>query len=145
MFFDELDGLLQSRERARHSWEVTQVNELLQHMENFSGIMVGATNFPENLDTAVLRRFTFKLEFDWLDNAGKKLFFEKMFGVPLAAGEAVRLAEIPGLAPGDFLTVRQSLYYLGAEATNRDRLAALERESEAKAKNGVAQRRRIGF
>ena len=63
LFLDEIDGLVQSRSKADHSWEVTQVNELLQQMENFSGVMIGATNFFENLDPAVLRRFTFKLEF----------------------------------------------------------------------------------
>ena len=70
---------MQSRERARRSWEVTQVNELLHQMENFNGVMIGATNFAMNLDAAVLRRFTFKLEFDYLDTSGKILFFERMF------------------------------------------------------------------
>ena len=36
------------------------------------------------------------------------------------------------LTPGDFRTVRQSLYYLGDEITNTDRLNALRRESDAK-------------
>ncbi|MDD3022205.1 MAG: ATP-binding protein, partial [Alphaproteobacteria bacterium] len=76
LFLDEIDGLVQSRERAQRSWEVTQVNELLHQMENFNGVMIGATNFAANLDAAILRRFTFKLEFDYLDNAGKTLFFE---------------------------------------------------------------------
>lgn len=79
LFLDEIDGLMQSRERARRSWEVTQVNELLHQMENFNGVMIGATNFAMNLDAAVLRRFTFKLEFDYLDTSGKILFFERMF------------------------------------------------------------------
>ena len=87
LFFDEIDGLLQSRENAHASWEVTQVNELLQQMENFKGVMVAATNFCQNLDPAVIRRFTFKLEFDYLDDAGKKIFFEKMFKSELSEEE----------------------------------------------------------
>ena len=35
-------------------------------MENFNGVMVGATNFMDNLDAAIMRRFTFKLQFDYL-------------------------------------------------------------------------------
>ena len=58
LFLDEIDGLVQSRERANRSWEVTQVNELLHQMENFNGIMIGATNFVQNLDPAIMRRFS---------------------------------------------------------------------------------------
>ncbi len=134
LFFDEIDGLLQDRANAHASWEVTQVNELLQQMEEFDGVMVAATNFFKNLDPAVLRRFTFKLEFDFLEPAGKRHFFEHMFRTTLTDDEADELDAIPNLCPGDFRTVRQSLYYLGGEVTNADRLAALRAESEAKPK-----------
>jgi len=145
LFLDEIDGMLQSREGAQRSWEITQVNEILQQMEKFGGVLVAATNFSDGLDAASLRRFTFKLEFAHLDNAGKKHFYERMFGVPLAREEAARLENIPDLAPGDFRTVRQSFYYLGAGATNHDRLDALERESHAKKHTRYSSQRRIGF
>ena len=141
LFLDEIDGLVQDRSGAHKSWEVTQVNELLHRMENFKGVMVGATNFMQNLDAAIMRRFTFKLQFDYLEAEGKKLFFERMFHAPLTEAEAMRLAGIPNLAPGDFRTVRQSLYYLGGEVSNATRLAELEKESALK--KGPA--RRIGF
>ena len=132
LFLDEIDGLVQDRTGASRSWEVTQVNELLHQMENFKGVMVGATNFMSNLDAAILRRFTFKLQFDYLTDEGKRLFFERMFGSRLDDAEADRLARIPYLAPGDFRTVRQSLYYLADETTNSMRLDGLERESGLK-------------
>lgn len=145
LFLDELDGLVQTRTNARYSWEVTQVNELLYQMENFNGVMIGATNFIQNLDQAIMRRFTFKLEFNFLDNAGKKLFFERMFHTSLSEAETHRLEEIPSLAPGDFRTVRQSLYYYGGEVTNAMRLDALERESDAKGISAFRERSKIGF
>ncbi|MDD2478726.1 MAG: AAA family ATPase [Victivallaceae bacterium] len=132
LFFDEIDGLLQNRERAHRNWEVTQVNELLHRMENFSGVMIGATNFIHNLDPATARRFTFKLEFDYLDDGGKQIFFERMFHTKLNSEESKRLATITNLAPGDFRTARQSLFYLGKEIDNDRRLAALEREAATK-------------
>lgn len=141
LFFDEIDGLLQSRARAQRSWEVTQVNELLHRMEKFNGVMIGATNFRTCLDPATMRRFTFKLRFDWLNEAGKRLFFERQFNTTLTPGEAARLAAIQWLTPGDFRTVRQSLFYLGGKTDNARRLAALEQE--AALKNG--ERERIGF
>jgi MoxR-like ATPase len=143
LFLDEIDGLVQNRGRAGHSWEVTQVNELLYQMENFNGIMVGATNFMENLDPAIMRRFTFKLSFDYLDNPGKKIFFERMFNTVLTSEELLRLNNIEQLTPGDFRTVRQSLYYLD-DNNNAHRLAGLEQESSCK-KQGRRQTGSIGF
>ncbi|MBO4492260.1 MAG: AAA family ATPase [Lentisphaeria bacterium] len=145
LFLDEIDGMLQSRDRARHSWEITQVNELLHQMENFNGIMIGATNFSVNLDPAVLRRFTFKLEFDYLDETGKKIFFERMFQTKLSPDEERKLAGIPRLAPGDFRTVRQSFFYLGGSVSNDDRIEALRRESECKRDPDATEDRKIGF
>ena len=145
LFLDEIDGLVQNRERSMRSWEVTQVNELLHRMENFNGVMVGATNFSANLDSAILRRFTFKLEFDYLDDAGKKLFFERMFRSALTPEEERELAAIPQLAPGDFRTVRQSFFYLGSKAGNRDYIDALAHESEVKNANRFAPKTPIGF
>ena len=144
LFFDEIDGLVQDRSGANRSWEVTQVNELLHQMENFKGVMVAATNFMDNLDQAILRRFTFKFEFDYLDDAGKRLFFERMFHSSLTDAEAKRLAAIPNLAPGDFRTVRQGMFYLPGEKTNALRLTELEKESEVK-KDTRRAARKVGF
>ena len=145
LFLDEIDGLVQSRAGAHASWEVTQVNELLHQMENFDGVMIGATNFIRNLDGAIHRRFTFKLEFDYLDDAGKILFFEKMFHCLLSPEAKARLCRIPNLAPGDFRTVRQSLFYYGGEISNAQRLDALEREAAAKKTGAFAPANPIGF
>lgn len=128
LFLDELDGLMQKRTDASLGWEVTQVNELLAYMERFNGIVVGATNLMERLDPAVLRRFTYKVEFGYLENAGKRIFFDRAFRSSLADGEARRLEAIQNLAPGDFKTVSQKLFYLGDEIGNAERLAALEQE-----------------
>ena len=132
LFFDEIDGLLQNRESATASWQVSQVNEILQQMENFGGVMVAATNFSTNLDPATMRRFTFKLEFDYLDNEGKKIFFERMFGAKLSEAEAEELKTLCNLAPGDFRTVRQEMFYLGEDANNQDRINALKEECMVK-------------
>ncbi len=139
LFIDEADGMLRSRRFAERSWEVTQVNELLHAMETFTGVLVCATNSVEMLDPATIRRFTFKLEFDFLDAAGKLLFYERMFAQickqPLDDAGRRRLSAITDLAPGDFHTVRQAMYYLGdgeKAFTHDDLLAALEQEGKAK-------------
>ena len=63
LLIDEADTFLSDRSVACHSWERSQVNELLQCMERFDGIFIAATNMIEALDKASLRRFTYKVEF----------------------------------------------------------------------------------
>lgn len=62
LFLDEVDSLLTDRRSHHQSWETSQVNELLQHIEHFDGMLVVATNFLDRLDTAVARRFDYQLE-----------------------------------------------------------------------------------
>jgi len=72
-----------------------------------------ATNFADNLDSATLRRFSFKLKFDYLSATGKLEFLRRLQPLccnPLTAAEWWGLEFISQLAPGDFRTVRQSFY-----------------------------------
>ena len=109
------------------------------------GIFVGTTNCMDRLDPAVLRRFTFKLRFGYLDTAGKRLFFERMFKAPLDPESAARLDAIPSLAPGDYRTVRQSFHYLDDEPSAARLVDALERESDLKPPAIAAENRPFGF
>ena len=149
LFFDEIDSVLRTREGAVRSWEVSQVNEILARMEGFRGVFVAATNFRSSLDPAVMRRFTFKLAFGYLDREGKRAFFERFFRTALSPAEEEELAAIPRLCPGDFRTVRQSLWYLPGGSDNARRLAALRAESEQKGRSGEAfddaERSPMGF
>ncbi|WP_162540625.1 AAA family ATPase [Aeromonas caviae] len=62
LFLDEVDSLLTDRRSHYQGWETSQVNELLQQIEHFDGMLVVATNFLDRLDTAVARRFDYQLE-----------------------------------------------------------------------------------
>ena len=145
LFLDEIDGMLQSRDRSRNSWEVTQVNELLQQMENFGGIFIAATNYLENLDPAAIRRFTFKIQFNPLNTDGKKIMFETLFKTTLSDTDRKRLNTIDNLTPGDFRTVRQSQYYMDIEPDNEMRIKALEDEVKAKIISGFTKHTKMGF
>ena len=132
LFLDEIDGLVQARGKSDHAWEVSQVNELLHAMENFNGVLIGATNFFDNLDPAIMRRFTFKVQFDFLDNDGKVALFERIFDTKLSGEETSSLQRMDNVTPGDMAVVRQNLFYLGGGVSNADRIAALEQEIECK-------------
>jgi transitional endoplasmic reticulum ATPase len=99
-----------SRDRAVRSWEISFTNEFLTWMERFRGILVCTTNRLEDLDPASLRRFNYKLGFDYLTPEGNVIFYE-MFLSSLASGlldEDLRkeLKKVKNLAPGDFKVVR---------------------------------------
>src|SRR5271167_192994 len=63
LIFDEADSLLRDRRSAHHSWEITQVNEMLTWMERHPYPFACTTNAVELLDAAAARRFLFKVRF----------------------------------------------------------------------------------
>jgi hypothetical protein len=141
LFFDEGDSFLRSRELARHSWEVTQTNELLQRMERFDGIVVVATNLFRDLDTAALRRFTFKIEFRELDANQRWKMFVAEAGLTHTAATLPpenreaweqRLLFMPYLTPGDFATVKRQCLVLDTVLTPEEWLDQLEIECQIK-------------
>jgi SpoVK/Ycf46/Vps4 family AAA+-type ATPase len=108
LIIDEADSLLADRRDAVRSWEISQVNEMLTWMENHPLPFVCTTNLMDRLDRASLRRFTFKLRFDPLDESQAIWAFMIFFDLAPPDG-------IPGgLTPGDFATVRRKRELLGA-------------------------------
>lgn len=146
LFIDEIDGLLANRGNAQRTWEVTQVNELLVRMENHNGILLCATNFIDNVDTAATRRFNIKIEFDYLNESGVdffyNLFFGKLNGSLPDETQRLNLKSIKYLTPGDFKVVYQKVAIFGDDKI--DPAAVIGSLSdEVKLKNKSAKR--IGF
>ncbi len=147
LLLDEADSFLRSRQRAERSYEVTEVNEMLQGMERFGGLFICTTNLFDELDEAALRRFTFKIQFRPLRAEQR----DAMFVVEALGGEAGRLtaeqrdrlAALDQLAPGDFAAVKRQVDVLGVDFEADEFLAQLE--SEHRVKPGVRERRAIGF
>ncbi|WP_294479940.1 ATP-binding protein [uncultured Victivallis sp.] len=138
LFIDEGDSLLSTRENAIRSWEVSQVNTLLTEMEHFRGIFIVGTNLIQRLDQAALRRFSFRLHFDYLNNEGKEIFyktyFTRPFGLPELSGkEREALFSIDTMTPSDFRNTRQQFYYLeDSNLSNAEIIEALASEIAGK-------------
>jgi len=64
LLFDECDSLLYSRENARSSYQISEVNTLLNYLENFTGVSIFTTNYIAQLDKAFDRRIALKMQFD---------------------------------------------------------------------------------
>jgi len=148
LIIDEADSLLFSRDRAIRSWEISFTNEFLTRMESFSGILICTTNRLKDLDQASLRRFIYKLEFDYLKPEGNIIFYE-MFLRPLAPAALStklndRLEALKNLTPGDFKVVRNRYCFHRKEDISHQTLIEVL-ENEAKFKNIHKKDKAIGF
>ena len=147
LLLDEADSFLQDRRGAQRTYEVTEVNEMLQGMERYQGIFICTTNLLESLDQAALRRFTFKIKFMPL-TAVKR---EAMFVTEALAGDAsqltapmqARLGPLSQLCAGDFAAVKRQVLILAVAFSAEEFLAQLEAEHRIKPE--VREGRAMGF
>ena len=56
LLLDEEDSFLVDRRGAQRSFEMSEVNEMLQRMERFHGIFICTTDLMDRIDQATLRR-----------------------------------------------------------------------------------------
>lgn len=136
LIFDEADSLLADRANARHSWEVTQVNEMLTWMESHPLPFACTTNLVDRLDPASLRRFSLKIGFGPLNAVQARLAFAQFFAQEAPAG----LDHLQGLVPGDFACVAGRRDWLD-DASAEGLMRELRRELAARGE----PMRQIGF
>jgi SpoVK/Ycf46/Vps4 family AAA+-type ATPase len=109
LMIDEVDSFLRDRDGARHTWEVTCVNEMLTRMESFSGVFIASTNLMDGIDPAALRRFDMKIRFDYLAPDQAALLLERQcaaMGLPAPeARDLARIRHLGNVTPGDFATL----------------------------------------
>jgi SpoVK/Ycf46/Vps4 family AAA+-type ATPase len=103
MLIDEVDSLLSKRESAHAQYEVQLVNELLSQLECNTMPVFAATNALASIDSAVMRRFDFKLECDYLTIEQRQALYRQVFGIKrLTHVEISTLNTLNQLTPGDF-------------------------------------------
>jgi len=147
LVIDEADGFLRDRTGAQRGWEVTQVNELLTQMDAFQGIFIASTNLVDTLDAASLRRFDFKVKFDYLTRDQRRMFLQQI-AVDAADGFAGmndalgQLDRQEHLTPGDFANVLRQLRVTGEPPTALRITRLLTQEAAMKPEG---RRRGIGF
>ncbi|MEK3836611.1 MULTISPECIES: ATP-binding protein [unclassified Paenibacillus] len=91
LFFDEADALFGKRSEVKDAhdrYANVEISYLLQKMEEYTGIVILATNLNQNLDDAFARRLHFKLEFPFPEQQQRGRIWRGMFpaGAPLDAG-----------------------------------------------------------
>lgn len=144
LLLDEADGLLRDRRHATHSWELTQVNELLCQMEAFDGIFACATNLPGELDQATLRRFHLKVAFGAIRKEQTKAAFLKIYeamGGDVSTVPPQALAQVEQLRDvclGDLHAARRHCEILSSQPTALEFADAIAEEVAARATPRVA-------
>lgn len=140
LLLDEADSFLQDRRTASHSWELTQVNELLVQMEDFDGLFICATNLMDSLDAAVLRRFDAKIYFDYLKPDQVWAMFGQvmhdlhggLWDPERADAWQPRIQRLTTVTPGDFASIRRQTRFMDQTCQAERFLEALEKEVRAK-------------
>jgi SpoVK/Ycf46/Vps4 family AAA+-type ATPase len=147
LLIDEADSFLQDRRGAQRSYEVTEVNEMLQQMEYFQGIFICTTNLLDRIDQAALRRFTFKIKFKPLTKEQREKMFitEALGGKAELFTEALRsaLAKLEQLCPGDFAAVKRQCDILATDFSAEEFIEQLHAEHRIKPE--VREARGMGF
>ena len=147
LIIDEVDSFLFPRDVAVRSWEVSMVSEFLTSLEECRAFCICTTNLREKLDSAALRRFSYKVAFSYAGEAQIEALYRKLLS-PLCADATEYFPKdvlaLSTLTPGDFHAVRQQYDSAFAEgrATHEKLLDALKRELSLKNEN---LRRPIGF
>lgn len=145
LLLDEVDSFLADRRHAQHSWESTQVNEMLTQMEAFNGLFIASTNLIDNLDDASLRRFDLKIKFHYMKpEQCAELFKLQCESLQMPVPDKSLLAKVSALTmltPGDFATVARQHRFRRIESPSA-LLTALQQECALKSDTTA---RHIGF
>ncbi len=145
LFFDEADALFGSRTNVQSSndqYMNQQVGYLLQRIEDYNGVVVLATNFKDNIDTAFLRRFQSTIYFPKPGAEQRLLLWEKYFTPVFDLGQ-VDLATVAAeqeITGGSIINILRyclilSLKRKSKTLTTEDVLAGINKEY---AKEGVS-------
>jgi len=88
LFFDECDAIFGKRSEikdAHDRYANIEISYLLQKLEEYTGVVILATNFAKNIDNAFLRRIQFLVEFPRPSEAYRLKIWQNIFpnGAPV--------------------------------------------------------------
>jgi SpoVK/Ycf46/Vps4 family AAA+-type ATPase len=137
LFLDEADALLGKRSEIKDShdrYANLEISYLLQKMELYDGVAILATNMPQQLDQAFIRRLSFKVFFPLPDEKQRLAIWQTLWPNSLPRTEEVDLPQLARfkLTGGNIRNVLLAAAYLaasdGAAVTMRHLRHALRRE-----------------
>ncbi len=97
LFFDEADALFGKRTNisdAHDRYANQEVSYLLQRIEEYSGLVILASNFKSNMDDAFLRRFQSIILFPMPESSERQKLWEQSFSAKSKLAKDVDLMEV---------------------------------------------------
>ena len=133
LFFDEIDSLLLDRAGLSNSWEIQQVNELLTQLDAFNQPFFAATNYATRLDSAVMRRFDFKLSFEHLNEQQvQQLYKSTTTRSVLTDDVSSTLNKLRHLTPSEFAIIARRQRIQNTQLSDTECLDILTTENNRK-------------
>jgi SpoVK/Ycf46/Vps4 family AAA+-type ATPase len=99
LFFDEADAIFGQRGEIKEGhdrWANLEINFLLQRIEEYSGVVILATNFRQNIDDAFQRRIQVVVEFPTPDAVSRRDIWQRL--LPGEAHRTLTAADLDELA-----------------------------------------------
>jgi hypothetical protein len=120
LLFDEADSIFGKRSDVKDSHDRhanTEVNYLLQRMEAYSGLAILTTNFPNNIDSAFLRRLRFVVPFPFPSATQRSEIWRRVFptNTPVKDLNFDKLAQL-NVAGGNIRIIALNAAFLAADA-----------------------------
>lgn len=149
LFFDEADALFGRRignDSAQGAWINKQIDVLLTEMERFDGIVILATNLPDDFDDAFERRLCYRVSFALPDAAAREAIWRGLIpsAAPLAPDvDFATLARAHAFSGGTIKNVVLRAAFAAATSNEPLSMALLNRC--AAAERPLREKHRIGF
>ena len=132
LFFDECDAVFGKRTEVKDAhdrYANTEINYLLQRLEQYDGIVLLATNFQKNIDEAFLRRLHDSIDFPFPDDAAREQIWRRQFPTQAPVEPELNFAfiakqfKLPG---GNIRNAALYAAFLAAEEGGRDATIRME-------------------
>ena len=120
LLFDEADSIFGKRSDVKDSHDRhanLEVSYLLQRMETYPGLAILTTNFPNNLDSAFLRRLRFVVPFPFPSITQRTEIWRRVFptDTPVKDLKFDKLAQL-NVAGGNIRIIALNAAFLAADA-----------------------------
>lgn len=145
LFLDEFDAIAKLRDDSQELGELKRVvNSFLQNLDTLGpdSVVIAATNHPHLLDSAVWRRFSYRLELHPPDAAVREKLWTTYLGTLLPNADLPLLADLSeGLSGGDIreacLHLRRRAIAMKENPSSRDVLTTLLRLATGSSAGGA--------
>lgn len=133
VLLDEFDTIGKNKDFEGPEHVNSLTNELLTLMSELKGLVLFATtNYPEQIETSLNRRFLYKIKYSHLKDVDKVYFFNQFFPKNhLEKDDILKLKHIPNISVGDFVNVYNQVVF-ERKTTSSEILSKLKNECSYK-------------